>query len=69
VNWDRTYESTVRRNGLEEHETRSPWDGIAGKFTPSGSFSIGGPKEVGYAVAEALEDPESDGGKQIRSRS
>jgi hypothetical protein len=57
---------TVRDDG-REGERRSPWEGIAGKFTPSGSFSIAGPKEVGYAVAEALEDPESDGGRRIRS--
>ena len=43
-----------------------PWEGIAGKVTPSGRFSIGGPKEVGYQVAAALENPESAGGKQVR---
>jgi hypothetical protein len=58
VNWERSYEVTVTRAEVEEAEKRSLWDGIAGKFTPSGSFSIGGPKEVGYAVAEALEDRE-----------
>jgi hypothetical protein len=43
-----------------------PWDGIAGKLTPAGKFSIGGPKEVGYAVAEALENVKSEAGKQVR---
>ena len=43
-----------------------PWDGIAGKLTPAGKFSIGGPKEVGYSVASALEDPTSRSGRQIR---
>ena len=57
VNWNRT------TNG----GTKSPWDGVAGKFTPSGRFSIAGPKEVGYLVAEALESPESPGGRQVRS--
>jgi len=59
VNWKRT-------QAVDGRET-SPWDGIAGKFTPSGRFSIGGPKEVGYAVAEALEGPSSAGGRQIRA--
>jgi DNA sulfur modification protein DndB len=45
-----------------------PWEGVAGKLTPKGSFSIGGPKEVGYTVAKALEDPDSDEGKRIRNQ-
>jgi DNA sulfur modification protein DndB len=69
VIWDRTHEVEVRTGDESTTEKRSPWDGIAGKFTPSGSFSIGGPKEVGYAVADALENPDSDGGRQIRRRS
>jgi hypothetical protein len=44
----------------------SPWEGIAGKTTPTGSFSIGGPKEVGYAVAQALEQTQSSAGQAIR---
>jgi DNA sulfur modification protein DndB len=59
VMWERQYED---KNG----EPASPWDGIAGKFTPSGRFSIGGPKEVGHAVAKALRDPLSQEGRQIR---
>jgi DNA sulfur modification protein DndB len=59
VNWERT----LVRQGRAE----SPWDGIAGKFTPSNTFSIGGPKEVGHAVADALENPDSTGGRAIRS--
>lgn len=64
VDWDRTYE--VGRDPDGSIRLGSRWDGIAGKFTPSGSFSLGGPKEVGYAVADALENPESPGGRQIR---
>lgn len=30
------------------------WAGVCGKFTPSGTFSIGGPKEVAHAVYNAL---------------
>jgi DGQHR domain-containing protein len=44
----------------------SPWEGIAGKTTPMGKFSIGGPKEVGYAVAQALEQADSRAGQAIR---
>lgn len=46
--------------------TSSPWEGIAGKTTPAGSFSIGGPKEVGYAVAQALEQAQTSAGQAIR---
>jgi len=60
VEWDRQYED-------DQGVPRSSWDGIAGKFTPKGSFSIGGPKEVGYTVAKALKDPRSPEGRQIRS--
>jgi hypothetical protein len=67
VNWDRTY--VVEHRQDEADVLGSRWDGIAGKFTPSGAFSIGGPKEVGYAVADALENPDSEGGRQIRAAS
>lgn len=30
------------------------WAGVCGKYTPSGTFSIGGPKEVAHAVYNAL---------------
>jgi hypothetical protein len=42
-------------------------DGVAGKLASSGSFSVGGPKEVGYAVGAAVEDPTSTSGKKIRA--
>lgn len=64
VNWDRTV--SIEREDGSTSKT-SPWEGIAGKFTPAGSFSIGGPKEVGYAVADALENPDNDAGRQIRN--
>lgn len=32
------------------------WAGICGKYTPSGTFSVGGPKEVAHAVYNALMD-------------
>ncbi|MDO8432728.1 MAG: DNA sulfur modification protein DndB [Candidatus Binatus sp.] len=42
------------------------WEGIAGKFTPKGNFSVGGSKETAYAVYSALNDPNSLGYKRIR---
>ena len=35
------------------------WEGIAGKFTPKGEFSVGGPKETAYAIYTALKDGDS----------
>jgi DNA sulfur modification protein DndB len=32
------------------------WEGVAGKFTPKGKFSVGGTKETAYAVYSALSD-------------
>jgi len=61
VMWDREY---VKPDGSKG----SPWNGIAGKFTPAGRFSIGGPKEVGHAVAKALKETTSPEGAQIRGR-
>lgn len=42
------------------------WEGIAGKFTPKGAFSIGGAKETAYAVYSALSDPADLGFKTVR---
>jgi len=43
------------------------WEGIAGKFTPKGAFSLGGSKETAYAVYAALTDPSSPGYARVRS--
>ncbi len=43
------------------------WEGIAGKFTPKGAFSLGGSKETAYAVYAALTDPSAPGYARIRS--
>ena len=43
------------------------WEGIAGKFTPKGEFSMGGPKETAYAIYAALSDPQSPAYNRIRS--
>lgn len=42
------------------------WEGIAGKFTPKGVFSIGGSKETAYAVYGALADTNSEAYKIVR---
>lgn len=44
------------------------WEGIAGKFTPKGAFSIGGSKETSYAIFEALNDPNSAAYAQVRKK-
>ena len=44
------------------------WEGIAGKFTPKGSFSVGGSKETAYAVYEALNDETSPGYVTVRTQ-
>ncbi len=55
------------------------WDGICGKWVSTDGvplldglvsrLSIGSPKELGHAVADAILHPESDRGKRIRSQS
>jgi DGQHR domain-containing protein len=42
------------------------WEGIAGKFSPKGKFSVGGSKETAYAVYAALTNRDDRGYKQIR---
>ncbi|HEU0156665.1 MAG TPA: DNA sulfur modification protein DndB [Stellaceae bacterium] len=44
------------------------WEGIAGKFTPKGAFSVGGSKETAYAVYEALNDETSAGFVAVRTQ-
>jgi hypothetical protein len=43
------------------------WEGIAGKFTPKGAFSVGGPKETAYAVYSALAEPSTEGHRRVRA--
>ncbi len=43
------------------------WAGIAGKFTEKGTFSIGGTKEVAYAIYNVLTDPTNPGYRRIRT--
>lgn len=44
------------------------WEGVAGKFTPKGSFTVGGAKETAYAVYSALADPSDPGYESVRNR-
>ena len=56
------WEREIEKEGCRIH----PWLGVAGKRTERGAFSVGGSKEYGRAVAEAIENPHSKSGKQIR---
>jgi len=42
------------------------WDGIGTRKTPKGATTVAGPKEVGYAVAQAIEGTNDRTGAQIR---
>ena len=50
-------------------ERGQTWEGIAGKFTPKGAFTVGGAKETAYAIYSALTDPMSSGFARIRPAS
>jgi hypothetical protein len=70
VDWDRSRQ-------LPNGEIVFPWAGIAGKVSSrvdqetgevvSRTFALGGPKENGYSVLDALLRPNSPTGLQIRS--
>lgn len=47
-------------------ERSKRWEGIAGKVTPKGAFSVGGAKETAYAVFSALSDPSDKGYSLVR---
>lgn len=63
VRWDRVLpDADGGMNGPEY-----PWDGIAGKANHAlARFAVGGAKEYAYAVADALENPDSPRGRRIR---
>ena len=44
------------------------WDGVATRKTPKGVTTVAGPKEVGYAVAQAIEGSNPQTAAQIRGR-
>jgi DNA sulfur modification protein DndB len=45
------------------------WQGIAGRFSPKGLFTVSGTKEVGYAVFNVLTDRQNPGFAAVRSAS
>jgi DNA sulfur modification protein DndB len=47
-------------------EKTKHWEGIAGKFTPKGTFAVGGSKETAYTIYGALTNETSVGFHQIR---
>jgi DGQHR domain-containing protein len=59
-------ERQLRKLSTVHWERAQHWDGIGGKTNPKGILSVGGSKEYGYAIFEALNDPTSLGGKKIR---
>ncbi|TQM36033.1 hypothetical protein [Pseudonocardia cypriaca] len=44
------------------------WDGIGTRRTPKGAVTVAGPKEVGYAVADAIEGSNEITAAKIRGR-
>ncbi|WCB96704.1 hypothetical protein DSM104299_05470 [Baekduia alba] len=67
--WDRT---RVMRDAIEslkavDWSKGEHWAGVAGKFTAKGAFSVGGTKEVGYAVYNVLTDKSNPGFARVRS--
>jgi DNA sulfur modification protein DndB len=66
--WDR---ERIMREALEQLKqvnwTKGDhWAGIAGKFTARGTFSVGGTKEVAYAVFHVLTDSTNAGHSRVR---
>ena len=59
--------SLIRKLRAVDWRRGKHWEGIAGKFTPKGTFSVGGSKETAYAVYEALNDETSPGYVSIRT--
>jgi len=60
-------EELLDRLRLVKWDKGKAWEGIAGKFSPSGRFSVGGSKETAYAVYAALTDRSSEGYNRIRT--
>lgn len=60
-------EELVEKLRLVRWEKGQQWEGVAGKFSPKGRFSVGGSKETAYAVYGALIDRNSEGYKRIRA--
>lgn len=63
---ERKMAELLDRLRLVRWEKSKKWEGVAGKFTPKGNFSIGGTKETAYAIYAALNDRSSEAYGQIR---
>lgn len=59
-------EELIDKLRLVRWDKGQAWEGIAGKYSPSGRFSVGGSKETAYAVYAALTDRNSEGYKRVR---
>jgi DNA sulfur modification protein DndB len=72
VHVDDAEQRAIMRDELIERLREVDWsrakhcEGIAGKFTPKGAFSIGGSKETAYAIYGALTDDTSSAYEQVR---
>jgi DNA sulfur modification protein DndB len=63
-----TSEELLSMLGDIRWEKEGFWDGVATRKTPSGKTTVAGPKEVGYAVADAIDGTNPVTGAQIRGR-
>jgi DNA sulfur modification protein DndB len=59
-------EELIERLRLVRWDKGQTWEGIAGKFSPKGKFSVGGSKETAYAVYAALTDRQNEGYRRVR---
>jgi DNA sulfur modification protein DndB len=59
-------EELIEKLRLVRWEKGQLWEGIAGKFSPKGKFSVGGSKETAYAVYAALTDRQNEGYRRVR---
>lgn len=59
-------EELIERLQLVRWQKGQAWEGIAGKFSPKGKFSVGGSKETAYAVYAALTDRTNEGYQRVR---
>lgn len=68
--WDRERLMREQLDSLSEIDWKKgePWAGIAGKFTARGKFSVGGTKEVAYAVYNVMTDDTNPGYARVRGR-
>lgn len=66
----RNHQIKILIDGLRDVDWRRAkhWEGIAGKYTPKGAFSVGGSKETAYAVYDALFDTTSSSYNIIRNK-